>query len=54
MQPAPVYVRPAPVYRNLPAAHYNWCFRKFRSYHQPSNTYQPYNGRRRQCNSPWS
>ncbi len=60
VQPAPVYVRPAPVYvqpapvYGLPAAHYNWCFRKFRSYHQPSNTYQPYNGPRRSCNSPWS
>lgn len=54
VQPAPVYVQPAPVYRNLPAAHYNWCFRKFRSYHQPSNTYQPYHGPRRICNSPWS
>ena len=54
VQPAPVYVQPAPVYRSLPAQHYNWCYRKFRSYHQPSNTYQPYSGPRRYCNSPWS
>jgi hypothetical protein len=53
VQPAPVYVQPAPVYQGLPPAHYDWCFRKFRSYDQRSNTYQPYNGPRRFCNSPW-
>jgi hypothetical protein len=49
----PDYVQPAPVY-DLPDAHYDWCFRKFRSYHKPSNTFQPYNGPRRACISPWS
>ncbi len=50
--PQPVY--PAPVYAGLPQAHYNWCYNKYRSYHQPSNTYQPYGGYpRRQCRSPW-
>lgn len=53
VEPAPVYVRPAPAYNGLPPAHYDWCFRKFRSYHQPSNTFQPYNGPRRPCHSPW-
>ncbi len=56
VQPAPVYVRPAPqpVYRAFPAQHYNWCFRKFRSYDQGSNTYQPYGNYGRQaCRSPW-
>jgi len=52
--PAPVYVAPAPVYRGLPQAHYNYCWNKFRSYHQASNTYQPFGGYpRRQCRSPW-
>lgn len=49
----PVYVQPAPVYRSLPDSHYNWCFSKYRSYDQRSNTFQPYNGPRRYCNSPW-
>ncbi|MCP4071766.1 MAG: BA14K family protein [Hyphomicrobiales bacterium] len=49
----PVYVQPAPVYSGLPRAHYNWCYRNYRSYHQPSNTFQPYNGPRRPCHSPW-
>lgn len=54
VQPAPVYVAPQPVYQGLPQAHYNWCYNKFRSYHQASNTYQPYGGYpRRQCQSPW-
>jgi hypothetical protein len=56
--PAPVYVAPAPhhapVYAGLPQQHYNWCYNKYRSYHQASNTYQPYGGYpRTQCRSPW-
>lgn len=51
--PPPVYA-PAPVYSGLPQAHYNYCWNKFRSYHQASNTYQPFGGYpRRQCRSPW-
>ena len=52
--PPPVYAAPPPVYSGLPQAHYNHCFRKYRSYHQGSNTYQPYGGYpRTQCRSPW-
>ena len=51
----PVYVAPAPrrSYNGLPPQHYNWCYNNYRSYHQASNTFQPYNGGRRQCRSPW-
>lgn len=54
VQPAPrrVYVQPAPVYQaGFSQSHYNWCTHKYRSYHAPSNTYQPFNGPRRQCRS---
>lgn len=52
--PPPVYAAPAPVYRGLPQAHYNYCWNKYRSYHQDSNTFQPWgNYPRRQCRSPW-
>jgi hypothetical protein len=52
--PPPVYVAPAPVYGGgFPPEHYNWCFRNYRSYWQPSNSYQPYQGPRRICRSPW-
>jgi hypothetical protein len=50
--PPPVYVAP-PAYGGLPPAHYNWCINRYRSYHPASNTWQPYNGPRRQCLSNW-
>jgi len=55
--PAPRVYVPAPVYP-APGAysqqHYNWCFNRYRSYDQRSNTYQPYgNVPRRLCRSPW-
>lgn len=54
IQPAPVYVQPAPVYNaGYSQAHYNYCGSKFKSYHFPSNTYQPYHGPRRLCHSPY-
>ena len=37
---APVPVNPAPV--GYPTEHYKWCYNRYNSYHQPSNTYQPY------------
>lgn len=55
IQPQPVIVAPA----GYPAQHYQWCYNKYRSYHQPSNTYQPlpdiYGNYppRRLCRSPW-
>jgi hypothetical protein len=35
-------------------AHVQWCYNRYRSYRAYDNTYQPYNGPRRQCYSPYS
>jgi hypothetical protein len=52
----PAVYNPPP--RRRPAyagnAHVNWCYRKYRSYRDYDNTFQPYNGRRRQCYSPYN
>lgn len=34
-------------------AHVQWCYNRYRSYRAYDNTYQPYNGPRRQCISPY-
>ena len=34
-------------------AHVGWCYRRYRSYREYDNTFQPYHGRRRQCVSPY-
>ena len=34
-------------------AHYAWCQGRYRSYHARSNTFQPHNGPRRACRSPY-
>lgn len=34
-------------------AHVQWCYDRYRSYRAYDNTYQPYNGPRRQCYSPY-
>jgi hypothetical protein len=34
-------------------SHTEWCYNRYRSYRAYDNTYQPYNGPRRQCNSPY-
>ncbi|MCP8893507.1 BA14K family protein [Shinella daejeonensis] len=43
---------------NQPAAgsssHVNWCANRYRSYRAYDNTFQPYNGPRRECLSPYS
>lgn len=44
-------VRPA---RRLTAAHIEWCFDHYRSYRAYDNTYQPYDGPREQCWSPYN
>ncbi|MCO4319660.1 BA14K family protein [Phyllobacterium sp. 21LDTY02-6] len=36
------------------SAHVQWCYDKYRSYRASDNTYQPYNGPRQQCYSPYS
>ncbi|MDH4412038.1 MAG: BA14K family protein [Rhizobium sp.] len=33
--------------------HYDWCQARYRSYDSYSNTFQPYNGARQQCLSPY-
>lgn len=41
-------------YGGMPAdAHVAWCFERYNSYRPEDNTYQPYDGPRRQCTSPF-
>lgn len=40
-------------YRPRGNAHVQWCYDRYRSYRASDNTYQPYNGPRRQCRSPY-
>lgn len=51
---APRHYEPPPrqAYR-LPAAHVRWCDNRYRSYRASDNSFQPYNGPRRQCRSPY-
>jgi hypothetical protein len=35
------------------SAHYQWCENRYRSYRASDNTFQPYNGPRQQCYSPY-
>jgi hypothetical protein len=51
--PRTVVVAPAPIAR-LTAAHIRWCYATYVSYRSTDNTYQPYEGPRRQCWSPYS
>jgi hypothetical protein len=50
---AAVAAPPAP-YRRPAAAHVAWCYETYRSYRAWDNSYQPYEGPRRQCWSPYS
>jgi hypothetical protein len=34
-------------------AHVDWCYSRYRSYRAWDNTYQPFNGPRRECFSPY-
>lgn len=44
-----------PAYRSSGGnAHVQWCYDRYRSYRASDNTFQPYNGPRRQCYSPYS
>lgn len=50
------YHAPAPVARHgsyLSSNHINWCHNRWRSYRVSDNSYQPYNGPRRVCSSPY-
>lgn len=45
--------RPRPAYRSAATVHEQWCYSQYRSYRAWDNTYQPYNGQRRECISPY-
>jgi len=48
------YRHPAPrAHYHYSSAHVQWCYGRYRSYRASDNTYQPYNGPRRQCRSPY-
>lgn len=53
--PTVIYRRPRVVYRTrgLSTAHVRWCYNRYRSYRAWDNTFQPYNGPREQCYSPY-
>lgn len=38
---------------DLPPEHYRWCDDRYRSYDPASDTFQPYEGPRKRCNSPY-
>lgn len=40
--------------RNYGSSHVGWCSDRYRSYRASDNTFQPYNGPRRTCVSPYS
>ncbi len=49
-----VYYQPRVYYRSGGLdAHQQWCLNRWKSYDVRSDTYQPYNGPRRYCNSPY-
>ena len=54
-EPRAYYVPPAPrrIYRGGGNAHVAWCSQRYRSYRAYDNSYQPYNGPRRECVSPY-
>ncbi|MCO5065442.1 MAG: BA14K family protein [Rhizobiaceae bacterium] len=45
---------PDPTYRatGLPQKHIDWCYARYRSYRESDNSWQPFSGPRRQCQSP--
>lgn len=50
----PAEVRPDPDYDNdRNRNHIRWCFRKYRSYNPETNEYRSFNGRYRECISPY-
>lgn len=46
--------QPRVIYRDGGSAHTQWCYNRYRSYRASDNTFQPYNGPRKQCYSPYS
>lgn len=60
-EPAPRYYEPEPVYeyqprvvRRVGSSHTQWCYDRYRSYRASDNTFQPYEGPRQQCYSPYN
>ncbi|WP_437409066.1 BA14K family protein [Sinorhizobium meliloti] len=56
--PRPEYAAPPPPPPPVDSArydprHYDWCADKYRSYRAYDNSFQPHNGPRRQCYSPY-
>jgi len=61
--PVPIYKAPrrlpamrgavVRVHRARPASHVEWCAARYRSYDVRTDTYQPYDGPRRFCRSPF-
>jgi hypothetical protein len=49
-QPEPVYAAPSVTGGD---AHMQWCSQTYRSYRPSDDTYQPYNGPRQPCVSPY-
>lgn len=50
----PRYYEPRRVYRSgVSSPHARWCYNRYRSYRAWDNTFQPYNGPRQQCWSPY-
>ncbi len=43
-----------PRQRGVSSRHDDWCYDRYRSYRASDNTFQPYNGPRQQCYSPYS
>ncbi|MBL4917642.1 BA14K family protein [Szabonella alba] len=52
-RPQPVQVPQGNAGRYLSQNHVNWCHDRWRSYRASDNSYQPYNGPRRVCSSPY-
>lgn len=48
-----IATQPPVQYRPRGDAHISWCYSNYRSYRASDNTFQPYNGPRRQCVSPY-
>lgn len=45
--------QPRVVVRRGGNSHIDWCYNRYRSYRASDNTYQPNNGPRRECDSPY-
>jgi Ni/Co efflux regulator RcnB len=52
--PPAAFIAGAIIGGGLAKAHVRWCQERWRSYRVSDNSYQPYNGPRRTCVSPYS